>query len=259
MERCLLSVYWDIDGNSHVNIPKWASSNEPTPFQNKVIKALKKNERIVVFDKEHSIFMQITDLYRELSDFSHTKGIRFSATALSKANFNRFNEDSITQWLDLAERVVKIVIAVHILQYPVGLQDIDLFGKFGLNPPMGGFLGSSDQGLIREFLDKEVLVTLQSISDSDPDATLLAQQIHELPDITKDQIRVQEENFEKPSIQSHPSGYKGWIKYRKKISKSERREIPKEYKVKARRWKKLKKWAKENGCFERSHFASGNN
>ena len=121
LELGLLSVYWDIDGKSHINIPRWVSSNEPTPFQNKVIKALKKNKRIVEFDQKHSFFTQIKDLYDELSDFSHTKGVSFSSTELSRANFNTFNQASIEKWLGFIETVVAIVITLHILQYPVGL------------------------------------------------------------------------------------------------------------------------------------------
>ncbi len=258
LELGLLSVYWDIDGNSHINIPKWLSSNEQTPFHSKVIEELKKNKQIVAFDEEHNIFTPIRDLYHELCDFSHTKGISFSSTELSRGNFNRFNGESIRRWLDFMERVVKIVITIHILQYPVGLQDINLFGKFGLNPPIGGLLRSNDVERVRKFLDKGILETLQTISDADLDASRIAQQINDLPDITQDQIRVQEEHFEKLLIKCHPSGYRGWFKQQKKNYKSYRRECPKVYKIKVRRWKKLKMWAKENGYFEKFPSASGN-
>ena len=140
LELGLLSVFWDIDGNSHINIPEWLSSNERTPFLAEVIELLKKNQRIEDFDNEHNILTEMKTLYHELSDYSHTKGLSFSSRELSRANFNRFKEESIIRWLDFMERVVKIVITIHILQYPIGLQDIDLFGKFGLNPPLGGVL-----------------------------------------------------------------------------------------------------------------------
>lgn len=245
LELGLLSVYWDIDGKSHINIPEWLSSNERTPFRKEIIKVLKKNERIIVFDKEHNIFMQITELYYELSDFSHTKGVHFSAIELSRGNVNTFNRESIGKWLDFMERVVTTVITIHILQYPVGLQNIDLFSKFGFNPPAGGFLRPSDVERVRNFLDEGVVESLQTISDADPEARSISQEINSMPDKTNKEIDAQLEEREKSLIKLHPLGYQGWIRDRKKWPKIDK----KAYKIKRQRWKKLKKWAKANGCY----------
>ena len=249
LELGLLSVYWDIDGKSHINIPEWLSSNEQTPFRKEIIKVLKKNERIVVFDKAHNIFMEITDLYHELSDFSHTKGVRFSSQELSRANVNTFNQESIRKWLEFMEKVVKVVITLHILQYPIGLQKVDLFSKFGFNPPMLGFLESHQVDGIRQFLDEEVAKTLQKICDADLRSQSISQEINNMPDLTEEVIRAQEEEEEKLLIQSYKSGYRGWIRDRKKGAKTERKAFPTEYKIRCQRWKRLKKWAKENGCY----------
>ena len=51
------------------------------------------------------------------------------------------------------EKVVKVVITLHILQYPIGLQKVDLFSKFGFNPPMLGFLEPHQVDGIRQFLE----------------------------------------------------------------------------------------------------------
>ena len=87
LELGLLSVYWDIDGNSHINIPKWLSSNEPTPFHGTVIKELKKKRRIAIFDKEHNFFVQITDLYHKLSNFFTYKRGTFFRQGAFKGEF----------------------------------------------------------------------------------------------------------------------------------------------------------------------------
>ena len=249
LELGLLSVYWDIDGKSHIDISEWLSSNEQTPFRKEIIKVLKKNERIVVFDKAHNIFMKITDLYHELSDFSHTKGIRFSSRELSRANVNTFNQESIRKWLEFMERVVKVVITPHILQYPIGLQKIDLFSKFGFNPPMLGFLEPHQVDGIRQFLEREIAETLQNICDADLRTKSISQEINAMPDLTDEEIRVQEEEVEKSLIPNYQSGYRRWIRDRKKDAKIERKASPSEYKIRCQRWKRLKKWAKENGCY----------
>ena len=250
LELGTLSIYWDRDGNSHINIREWVSSNESTPFQSKVIKTLKKHKRIALFDNKHNILQQTTNLFRELSDFSHTKGLFYSGVDLGNSNINTFNEESVRTWFQYMERMVKIVITLHILQYPIGLQNIDLWSKFGLNPPAGGFLTPSDAVPIRRCLDSDVLETLQAISDTDPDATSIAQQINDMPDLTEEQIRAQEEEMDKRDIKM--SGYKGWwLKIQKTIAKNELKRHPGAFIRRIKRLKKLKKWAKENGCYDK--------
>ena len=56
LELGLLSVYWDIDGQSHIDIKKWLGSGEPTPFKRIVFAKLKSNGNIKKFDDQHKIF-----------------------------------------------------------------------------------------------------------------------------------------------------------------------------------------------------------
>ena len=251
LELGALSVYWDIDGKSHINIQEWVYSNESTPFQSKVITTLKKHKRIAVFDNKHNIIEQIKSLFGELSDFSHTKGLKFSGVELGKSNINTFNEESVQTWLQYTEKVVQIVIALHILQYPVGLQNIDLWSKFGINPPAGRFLEPHQADRIRKIFDEEVAEALQSISDADPEVRSLAQAINDMPDLTDEQVENQWEEHEKLLIQLNPLGYRGWQKSQKVIAKYELKTSPLAYIRTVMRWKRLKKWAKENGCYDK--------
>ena len=72
-----------------------------------------------------------------------------------------------------------------------------------------------------------------------------------MPDFPVDEIRAQEEEQEKLFIPSHESGYQGWIRDWKKGAKTEKKVSPSEYKIRRQRWKRLKKWAKENGCYNK--------
>ena len=251
LELGILSVYWDIDGNSHIKIQNWLSSNQPTPYGKEVYKSLKKNNTIEEFNKKHKILEQIRDLYDELSNFIHTRGTDFSSYTLNKSNLNSFEEKSLRKWFQFFERVVKIIITLHILRYPVGLQNIDLWSKFGFNLPAGGYLEPQMVERIRRCLDSDVTETLQTISDMDPNATSIAQQINDMPDLTDEQIRAQEEKMEKQQIQLFAAGYRGWLKSQKKMYRFELKRKPLTYLRKRRSWKRLKKWAKENGCYDK--------
>ena len=97
---------------------------------------------------------------------------------------------------------MKIVIALNILQYPVGLQNIDLWSKFGFNPPAGRFLDAHQADRIRKIFDEEVAEALQSISDADPEARSFAQAINDMPDLTDEQVESQWEEHESCSFNS---------------------------------------------------------
>ena len=197
LELGLLSVYWDIDGQSHIDIQKWLRSLTDTPFRKTIFPKLKTNQNIENFDSKHRILDYFDNIFKKLSDFVHTKGRIHSSLDLTNANFSRFNEKSLLLYVDFLKKVVTFIVIIHILKYPIALQYTPLYEKFGLNPPIGGYLEPYQSDAIKKFLDKDKLNTLQEISDLDEDATSRAKQINERPDVTEEEMREQEKELEK--------------------------------------------------------------
>jgi len=197
LEMGILSVYWDIEGKSHTHIQNWLHSLVDTPWKRTVFQKLKTNQNIKNFDDKHNILDYFDDLFKELSNFVHTKGRIHSSMDLGNANFNRFNEKSFLRWMDFTRKVVTFIIIIHVLKYPIALQYTPLDQKFGFNGPIGGFLEPYQSEAIRKFLEKDIVKTLQEISDSDDEATSIAQSINERPDITENEMREQEKELEK--------------------------------------------------------------
>lgn len=195
LELGLLSVYWDINNDSQKTIQNWLHALEDTPFKNIIIKKLKTDPNIEKFDSKHKIFKEIEYLFKQLSNYTHSKGYLHSNQNLAKANVNQFNKIAFQKWFDLMKKVVKIVVIVHILKYPIALQYTPIVAKFGLNPIVGTFLQPRDAEKIREFLDNDILKTLQAISDSDPMAIDLAKGINELDNITEEEYNEQLEKW----------------------------------------------------------------
>lgn len=248
LELGLLSVYWDIDGQSHIDIQDWLRSMESTPFRKRVFAKLRTNSNIGKFDDKQDILGKTKTLYGQLSDFSHTKGFGFSSRQLNKhqSNVNSFNETSLARWLELTEKVAEIVTIFHILKYPVALQYIPIIEKFGLNGPVGGFIEPHQVERIKEIISQDMLRDLQEISDKDPDAMEAVKWIKNLPDITESEFSEQIERQDKSMIQMQ--GYEQWIKNERKFYKEIKKRKPQEYEEKKTYFKKLREWAKENGC-----------
>jgi len=196
LELSLLSVYWDINDNSHIDIQKWLRASEKTPFKKTVFVKLKTNQNIKTFDSKHNIFKNIDVIFKQLSNFIHTRGQYHSNQDLAKSNTNRFNEQAFLKWFELMTDVVQLVVSLHILKYPVALQHTPIEQKFGINGPVGLFLRPSDATKIRNFLDDDILKTLQEISDADLNAQSLREWVEEQPDISDDELQEQIKDFE---------------------------------------------------------------
>lgn len=254
LELGLLSVYWDIDNQSHIDIQNWFRSIESTPFRKQVFNKLKTNSNIKTFDDRHEIFKKTTDLYAELSNFSHTRGFGYSSRRLNKnlSNVNSLNKLTLNKWLELIKEVVVIVTIFHILKYPVGLQDTPIEQKFGINGPAGGFIQPHQVERIKKLISKIMLKDLQKISDSDPDAIAIAKWVNDNPDITETEFLLQIETDDKNSIKR--VGYQHWIKQQRKLYKHLRIKNPDEYKEKLEYFKKLRLWAKKNNYLRNSEF-----
>ena len=199
LELGLLSVYWNLEDQDPAKTQKWLHSHEYTPSNRTVIESLKTNKNIKTFDIQHRFFEDIENLL-ELSNYVHTRGVDYSYNDLSNGDINCFKEASFLKWLDYFLRVVKIVVIGHVLQYPIALQYTPMGQKFGLNPPAGGFIEPHQSKAIKEFLDEDVVKTLQTISDSNDDAVTTAKLINAQPDITTEEMQKQVDEFDEERI-----------------------------------------------------------
>jgi hypothetical protein len=245
LELGLLSVYWDIDDQSHIDIRQWLGSQEPTPFLRRVFAKLKQNDNIKKFDERHKIFDATKSLYERLCNYAHTKGVRFSSRKLNRTNFNTFHEASVSAWRDLFFLVTRTVVAFHLLKYPVGLQYTPIEQKFGINGPAGGFLEPHEVERLKAVLEKDVADTLQDISDNDPGAKSLAEWVNAQPDITEEELDEQFELQEKHMIEMQ--GYEHWIENEKRMYARLEKSAPAAYAERLRHFESLRKWAEANG------------
>ena len=75
-----------------------------------------------------------------------------------------------------------------LLKYPIGMQNLPLFNKFGDNPPAGGFLDEFSYYPVMNILDKETKDALLDISNRDPDAIGMRDAILAMPDLTEEEL-----------------------------------------------------------------------
>ncbi|MBD3359357.1 MAG: hypothetical protein GF365_01450 [Candidatus Buchananbacteria bacterium] len=247
LELGLLSVYWDIDGKSHIKIQNWLKSNENTPFKKRVLKVLEQDDHINYFNLRTNFFNTTEHLYRELCNFSHTKGIKYSSKGFGISNVNTFKKESLQKWVELYKETIRIIIIYHILKYPIALQYTPIDDKYGLNGPIGGFLRPSQVERIKKIIPKYLIDILQEISNSDEFATNAAKEINKLPDITEQEIKRQIETNDREQIKMW--GFNYWYNQEKWILDHLENKV--EYNEKLKYFKKMKLWARSKNLINK--------
>ena len=208
---------------------------------------------IAIYEDKKCLFgseSRVNKIYRNLNNFAHAKGARFSISMLASrwagANAARFSKKTFKSWINLANEVVKIIMITHLLKYPVGLQETPLEEKFGLDPPMGGFLNPWQADLLREFIGRSDADLLQSIRDSDSNAVEIRQEIRALPNLSEDewdQHMLRQNQF---TIENQ--GYESWYSMQSSFRRERSSEEIEKFEMSA---KCLKDWAAEKGWLER--------
>lgn len=198
LELGVLGLYYSRYDQSHVDIQKWLHSKDPTPHFKKMIKSIFNLQYLKQFDEAVPIHSEMERMYNTLSDYTHVRGYRFSTTAQTNSNFNQFNETSLKIYIKLMRVVVENNIIMLLLKYPIGMQKLPLMEKFYLNTPMGGFLEQyGPQESVFAILDDNIKVILKDISDKDPTVQEIVTQINAMPNLTEEDIKQQNEEYDK--------------------------------------------------------------
>ena len=191
LELAVMGLYFDKDDQAHIDIQDWLRSNDPTPHFRSSLRRLFELEYFRRFNDMFSLQQEVENIYSSLSDYVHVRGYRYSTTGQTRSNFNRFSESSFRQYVDFMKKVVKAIVIMMLLKYPIGMQNLPLWDKFGLNSPAGGFLDESSRPAVLVMLDKDTKGVLQDISDNDPTVNEIVRHIFAMPDLTEEQLKKQ--------------------------------------------------------------------
>lgn len=197
LELGVIGLYFDKEDQAHIEVQEWLRSEDPTPRLKRILKQLFTLDYFNRFDKEFGIQKAIMKLYYQLSDYVHVRGLLYSSTGQSRSNFNQFSEKSFLRNVELCKQVVRYFIEMMLLKYPLGMQGLPLWEKFGLNPPAGGMIEEHTRSIILVVLDEDVKKLLQEISDNDSHVQQVVEHINSLPDMTEEEHKKQSEEWEK--------------------------------------------------------------
>lgn len=191
LELCVAGVYYDREDDAESKIEAWIRSNERTPQFRKMIQGLTTVPGCEVFSRVTDFKKSLEKNYDALGGFVHTRGFPYSSSRLSGSNVLQFSETSLRGFTDFFCVIAHSSVILILLKYPIGLQPVPLFQKFGLWPPLGGFLDDGAQAAVRAILSDDEYTVLRAISDADPDVLQIMKGIDGLADLTDEDLEQQ--------------------------------------------------------------------
>lgn len=197
LELAVLGICFDKNNQSHIDVQKWLRSEEQTPWFRKSLNRIFKINYFSQFNNEFPLQNEIKDIYSLLSDYVHSRGYHYSTTGQSISNFNQFNESSLLRYADLMKKVVRDIVIMMLLKYPIGMQNLPISDKFGLNSPAGGFLDEPSRRAVLDILDDKTKKVLQRISNNDSRVKEIVKQILAMPDLNEEQLKKQREEWDR--------------------------------------------------------------
>lgn len=190
LELCLTGIYFlslEKEGEG-VN---WLKSKRKTPSHNQIIELVFKEPYFEAADKKFDYKSLMKKTYDDLCKYIHTRGEKFGYKELNRSNLPRFNAETLENFVIKANDVSEVIAIALVLKYPILLISLPIFDKFGLNPPMSGFLDYEGVEAIERIIDSEKLKLLKEITYNDDNSKSIIEWIESLPDISKEELEKQ--------------------------------------------------------------------
>lgn len=200
LELVVIGLYFDKKTQTHIDIRRWIRSESHTPDFRRSLRRLFELEYFRQFDDKFALRQEIEEIYSFLNGYVHTRGFHYSSTGQRLSSINQFNESSLRRYIKIMKNVVKSIIKMMLLKYPIGMQKLPLWEKFGFNVPLGGFLNDLYQRQVLVVLDDDTKQVLQKISDNDPTVKGIVRAINAMPDLTEEQLDKQRMELDKMVI-----------------------------------------------------------
>ena len=204
LEFSLLQVYFSFDRERQAEAVKWYRSERDTPFFSGMTKLLLKNSGVSRAEEKIGIISSLKSSYGKFSDITHIKGNERAYQKFDQSSFTYdgydvrgFRAERVDEYLEAFVTIISDVSCLYAVLNPILLKGLPLHNKFGLNPPAFGFFSDGQSEHLWDIIDKKYHNYLEEIVNTSEEVAGLDSWVNSLPDLTEDQIRVQDEEFEK--------------------------------------------------------------
>lgn len=127
-------------------------------------------------------------LYATLCSYAHKPILDESLLAIRGGNFLRVDSNELFYWLSLLAGTQRVMLDMAVSHTPLALFPVDLYRKFGFNPPVGVFIDRYSGPIFERALGKSVYASYRGHFNAlDPPAGQL-DWFHGFPDLSDEDV-----------------------------------------------------------------------
>ena len=192
MELAILHLYWFMrcEETGYHPYYQWLNGTKEKPSYKHMFDYVFENlpTRDYVDSKRVSHLREILQkIYRMLCAYNHTPKIEESLVTLSGGQY-RLSLFTFFYFLFWANMLLRQLVYLYILVYPMSLFPVEGYKKWGFGGPVGIFIDPVNFAYLRSFLGEENLSRLQEQLEAFPQVQDLVDDFEQRPDLSEEEI-----------------------------------------------------------------------
>lgn len=202
LELTVVGAYFVADHIDAKNGAAWLTSELRTPFFSRALDSLARTGFCERLNAATQWLEAVKQHYWLLSDIVHVRGQQFGLNAVQPMHLHlstfpvpEFNAEALCRTLDrLIDTCGHIAIAL-VVANPILLVGLPISAKYGLNEPLG-FSEDGQAEKLRSLVPTTVRDQIVALAEADPTIQSIRDYMHNLPDISEEDVRRQIQDFE---------------------------------------------------------------
>lgn len=191
LELSLLQVYWHLKSKnkSYDQYFKWLHKNKKIKFV-KILHFINRNipeKELQNKTRLDMLFNSLKSLYSNISAYNHGVKLQDSTSAKKFSNSSITYDDFLYN-LIIINNLLRQLVYLYILTYPMSLFPVDKRIKWGYSEPLGVYVDNNNYDIIEKYIRKENIQILKKNLSKSVEVNSLLDWYDKQPDLTDNEI-----------------------------------------------------------------------
>lgn len=204
LELTVTSMYLVSEHSGRKKAVEWLLSKSDSPHFSDSLGKLVKQGLFKEFNERFRWKNNVQQLYWELSDYSHNKGMLKGYRELNKTNFftggtsaPSIRHETLETFCDFHVKLVGEIGTILALYNPIILVGLPVEEKLGINGPMSGFYSDAQSEALHKIIPNRYKQYFAGIAENNEEVKSVLAWFNSMPDITEVEFKEQIKEFKK--------------------------------------------------------------
>ena len=203
LELIVVGAFFSSSVSKEEDARDWLQSDHKTPFFSRALSTLCKLPKYQDFDSAINWTSKLKELYWQLSDIVHVRGIEASFDKIQPSNLHlgdkfvpRYDAKCLNRVLDYYIFTVRHCATVVAISNPVLLVGLPIDEKFGFNPPVSGFFNVGQAEMLFNLVLPETGAFFRDLIKNDQGVQSIVDWVRNKPDLTEEDLKRQSSSMD---------------------------------------------------------------